>query len=40
MCAMCGCGTGGNNGDIMSPDSPMKVMNPTVVTDSENPLGA
>jgi hypothetical protein len=40
MCAMCGCGMGGNNGDIQSPNSPMITMDPTMVPDSENPLGA
>lgn len=26
MCVMCGCGMGGNNGDVQSPDSPMMVI--------------
>jgi len=26
MCVMCGCGMGGNNGNIESPDTPMMVI--------------
>lgn len=26
MCVMCGCGMGGNNGNIESPDSPMMIV--------------
>jgi len=26
MCVMCGCGMGGNNGNIESPNSPMMVV--------------
>ena len=26
MCVMCGCGRGGNNGNIESPDTPMMVI--------------
>lgn len=26
MCVMCGCGMGGNNGNIESPDTPMMIV--------------